>query len=99
MRGPFERNTWDSSSPESHSATTPTDVHSQELWGLLFAALEPWAGAMVWSWDSLFLRGDLCSSYIPPNFYPLHVGVGPAPSGFPPFLLVLMWLLYYILKL
>ena len=38
------RNTWDSRSPSSHSATIPAGFHSQKLQGLCLLALEPWAG-------------------------------------------------------
>ena len=42
--GTFKRNTGDSRSSLFHSAPVPTGFHSQRLWGLLFLALEPWAG-------------------------------------------------------
>lgn len=42
VHGPFEKNTWESSLPLSHSATTSSGFHSQKLWGLLFPELEPW---------------------------------------------------------
>ena len=41
---PIKRNTWDLRSPLSLSATILAGFHSQKLWGLLFLALEPWAG-------------------------------------------------------
>lgn len=44
MCGPFNRNTWDSRCPLSHSATVSMGFPSQNLWGLLFLVLEPWAG-------------------------------------------------------
>ena len=44
MCGPFKSNIWDSRSPPPHSATTPAGFQSQDLWGLFFLALEPWAG-------------------------------------------------------
>lgn len=42
MCGPFKKNTWDSSSSLSLSATIPAGFHSQELLGPLFLPLEPW---------------------------------------------------------
>ena len=55
--GPFKWNTWDSSSHLSHSVITHAGFHSQNLWGLLLSALEPWLRVQVWGWDPLLLRG------------------------------------------
>lgn len=41
---PFKRDIWDSSHPRPHSATISAGFHSQKLWGILFPALESWAG-------------------------------------------------------
>lgn len=49
MCGPFKRNTWDPSSPVSHSTTIPIGFHSQQLWELLFLALETW-NALLLPW-------------------------------------------------
>ena len=40
---PLRGTSWDSRSPMFHSATIPTGFYSQNLWGLLFLALESWA--------------------------------------------------------
>ena len=45
----------------------------------------------------LLLRGTSAAK-IPPDFYPPHVGVGPAGSTSPPLLPALMWLLLYTLS-
>ena len=42
--GLYKRNTWDSRSPLSHSASIPTAFHSQKLWGFFFLVLEPCSG-------------------------------------------------------
>ena len=42
--GPLKGTAWDSSSTPSPSASILTGFYSQKLWGLLFLALESWAG-------------------------------------------------------
>ena len=54
----------------------------QKLWGLIFLALEPWTGGLVWGPDSSLPR------YPSPTF--IHVGVGPAHSASVPLLPVSM---------
>ena len=54
VHGPFERNTWDSTSPPSPSPTLLAGFYSQKLWGLLFLAPELWAGSLVWGWGEPF---------------------------------------------
>ena len=72
-------NSWDSRSPLSPSATVPTGFHTQKLGGLLFLPLEPWAGCgPQCGAGTPCSSGDLCSRDVPPDFYPPHVGVGPA---------------------
>ena len=78
------------------SATIPTGFHQRSYMGFFFPALEPWPGGLVWGWSSSLLRGYLCSWDMPPNFYSLHMGMGPAMC--PPLLPVSAWLLLYILS-
>ena len=40
----FRSNTWDSGNPLSHLPTTDAGFHSQNVWKLLFPALELWVG-------------------------------------------------------
>ena len=58
--------------PEVSSTNSiPTGFYSLKLWGLIFLALEPWAG-----WSGVGL-GVPCSRDTPPDFYPPYVAVGP----------------------
>ena len=71
--------------------------HSQQFWGLLFLALEPWARCLVWGWDPLLLlSSDICSQDMPPDFYPLYVGAGLYNSVCLPLLRVLKWLFHIL---
>ena len=45
MHRPFKRNTWDTRSPQPHSATIFA-FYSQKLWGVLFPAVEPYSGGI-----------------------------------------------------
>ena len=63
----------------SPTDSIPTGFGSQKVWGLIFLALEPWAGLEL-----------LTPKIYRPNFYPPHVGVGPAHSMSPSFLPVWM---------
>ena len=71
----------------------PTGFCSQRLWGLIFLALKPWA------------RGAWCEAGTPHskisllNFYPPHVGVGPACSMSATLLPVWMDMVSLILQL
>ena len=56
----------------------------QKLWGLIFLALEPWAGGPGVGLGLLALEIAL------PNFYPPHVAEGPACSMSEPLLPVWM---------
>ena len=49
---------------------------------------------MVWHWGPSLLRKTLHNQDIFPDFYLLHVGMGPACSVSLPILPVLMWLFY-----
>ena len=57
--------------------------------GLMFLALEPWAG---WSGKGMggLMWGTPHSLDVPSNFYPSHVGVGPACSTALPLLPIWM---------
>ena len=55
----------------------------------------PGLGGLIWGWDTSLLRGKLHSQDIHPDFYPPHVGMGPALSVSLPFPPVLMWLLLF----
>ena len=52
----------------------PPGVCSQKVWGLIFLALEPWAG------EPGVGLGLLAPEISPLNFYPSHMGVGPSCS-------------------
>ena len=62
----------------SHTSQGSTGFCSQKLWGLIFLVLEPCAGR---SGVSLGLLAPKISL---PNFYPPHVGEGPARSASAP---------------
>ena len=64
----------------SSTDSIPTGFCSQKLWGLTFLALEPWTVG-----PSVGL-GLLTPEISLVNFYPPHVGVGPAHSVSPPLL-------------
>ena len=64
----------------SSTNSIPAGFSSQKLWGLIFVALEPWVGGPGVELGLLTLEISLC------NFYPPHVGVGPARSISAPFL-------------
>ena len=71
--------------PEASSTdSVATSFCSQKLWGLIFLALELWAG-----WPGVGL-GFLAPEISLPNFYPPHVGVGPTCSMSVPLLPVRM---------
>ena len=61
-----------------------TGVCSQKWWGLIFLALEPWAGGPA------VCLGLLAPEISLPNFYPLHMYVGLARSMSLPLLPVWM---------
>ena len=58
----------------------------------------PGLGGLIWGWDTSLLRGKLHSLDIHPDFYPPHVGMGPACSTSLPLLVVSVWILLYILS-
>ena len=67
----------------SSTESIPAGFCSQKLWGLIFLALEPWAGGPGVRLGLLTHETSL------PNFYAPHVGVGPA--RFTPLLLLPVW--------
>ena len=94
-RGPVS-NTWNSRSHPSHSATISTGFHSQNLWGLLFAALESWdAGPGVGLGPFDPQRGPLQLTH---SFWFLTTtcGCGTVHSESPPLLPVSLRLLYIL---
>ena len=64
----------------SSTDSIPTGFCSQNLWGFTFLALEAWAGGTGVGLGLLVPEISL------PNFYPVHVGVGPASSMSAPLL-------------
>ena len=54
------------------TVSNSASFYSQKLWGLIFLALEPWPGGPGMGWGPLTPKISLL------NFYPPHVGVGPA---------------------
>ena len=58
----------------SSTSSIPAGFHSQKWWGLIFLALESWAEG-----PGLGL-GLFAPEISLPNFYPQHIGVGPAHS-------------------
>ncbi|KAF6119961.1 hypothetical protein HJG60_010328 [Phyllostomus discolor] len=80
MCGFLRGTAWDSRSSSTNSV--PTGFCSQKLWGLIFLAVEHWAGG-----PDVEL-GLLAPEILLPNFYSPHVDVGPAHSASLPLLLV-----------
>ena len=76
-----------------HSDEITVVFHSQMLWEL-FLALSPKLGSPVCVWVISFLKGNLCSQDIPPDFYFPHMGVGPACSCLCPSILSVASSLY-----
>ena len=68
----------------SSTDSIPTGFCSQKLCGLIFLALEPWAGGPGVGLGLLVPKVSLL------NFYPLHLDVGPSLSTTLPLLLVWM---------
>ena len=68
----------------SSTDSTPTGFHSQVLWGLIFLALESWAGGP--EVDVALFTPEISLW----NFYPPYVVVGPARSESLPLLPVWM---------
>ena len=68
----------------SFTDSIPTGFCSQKLLGLIFLALEPWAGGLGMGLALLTPEISLLS------FYPAHVSVGPACSASAPLLPVWM---------
>ena len=66
----------------SSTHSIPTGFCSQKLWGLIFLALESWAGSLVYVLDSSLLRY--------PSWIFMHAGVGPAHFASAPLLSVWM---------
>ena len=66
----------------SSTDSIPIGFHRQKLWGLIFLALEPWAGGPGVSLE-------LLAPEIPSRIF-IHMGVGPAFSASVPHLLVWM---------
>ena len=64
----------------SSTDSIPTGFCSQKLWGLIFLALEPWAGG-----PGVGL-GLLAPEISLPILYPTHVDLGPALSASVPLL-------------
>ena len=56
----------------SYFDSIPASFYSQKLWGLIFLALEPWAG------EPGVGLGLLVPETSHPNFYSPHVDMGPA---------------------
>ena len=74
MGGFLQGTVW---APEiSSTEPIPTGFCSQKLWGVTFVALEPWAGGPSVGLGLLTPKISLL------NFYPPHVGVGPAHFTF-----------------
>ena len=98
MRESLKKNTWDSSSSPSHSSAIPACFHSQKLWGLLFLALEPWAGECNLRLGPVTLQEGPPQMKYSSLFLNAHLGVGPVCSVTLPLLPVSIWLLLYTLS-
>ena len=75
----------------SSTDSIPTGFCSQKLWGLIFLALEPWAGGPSVGLELLTPKIFLL------NFYPPHMGEGPVHSTSVPLLPVWMDVISLIL--
>ena len=80
MYGFFKRNCLGLQLGTSSTDSIPAGFSIQKLWGLIFLALEPWAGGVGEAWCG---AGTPQSQNTPPKFYLPHVGVGPACSMSP----------------
>ena len=81
-----------------HLTQISAGFHRQNLWGLLFLALEPWAGGPSVGLGLLTPHGEPTQSRYASPVLTVTVGVGPACSLSPPLLPVSIWLLLYILS-
>ena len=68
----------------SSTDSIPAGFYSQKLWGLIFLALEPWAGETSVGLGLLAPKMSLL------NFYPPHMHVGPGYSASVPLLPIWM---------
>ena len=91
--GPLRRTAWDFRNPPSHSAAVPSGFVARSYGNFSSWHWNSRMGCQVWCWEPLLPIRDLYSWSIPPNFYPPHVGVGPASSTSLPLLPVSMWLI------
>ena len=66
--GSLKRNVCDSSRPSSHSTTISAGFHNQISWGLLFIALETWAGEPGLGPGPFTLQGRNSAAKLPSQF-------------------------------